>query len=120
MEEVFADYQQMRYDLPDLSEREEPKVDSETKDVLQLLANQLCSMRKQLQLRNKQNDQLMRLYIEHKHRLKAEADRASTSVSELNKNPPVLFTLNNSFRHDFVKLIVSFDSVEPTYLLNSH
>jgi hypothetical protein len=118
MEEVYADYQFMHYSLPDFSEG--PTVDPEMKGIIDLLSNQLSILRKELQLRNKQIDQLMHLHIQHKQYLKEAADKAATNMTQLDKIPSVLLALNNSFRHDVVKLIVSLDCIEPTYVPNSH
>jgi hypothetical protein len=80
------------------------------------LSNELISLRTKLQLRDEQIAQIMRLHLLHKGKLQEAANTvAKGQLTDL--GPSVLLPLNNSFRLDFVKLIVSFDSIEATYLL---
>jgi len=116
MEEVYSDYQLMRYNLPDLSER--PKIDS---GALEFLSTELASLRKELELRNTQIDQLMRRYKQHKRELKEAAYAANIDVGQLDKEPSLLLDLKASFRLEIMRLIVQLDSVpvKQTYLPNS-
>lgn len=101
-------------DLLDLSDR--PTVDLAVQEVFM---TEIASLREKLAIRDNQIGRLVDIYVQHKRRLKQAAREAEVHFSQLPENP-LLHDLNNSFRHEVVKSIVSLDSVNPTYFPVSH
>jgi hypothetical protein len=115
-QDIDAD-QGRHYDLPSISYGKSPYL----KDLVESLSQQLSTLKKELQLRNNQLDQLMHLHIKHKEMIKNAADAAGLDPSELDQAPLILQDLNKSFRHDIVRTIVSINSIKATYIFpNSH
>ena len=102
-------------DLPDLSERLTVNL-----AVQEVLSTHIASLREKLAIRDNQIERLMDVYVQHKRGLKEAAREAGVHFSQLPENPSLLLDLNNSFRHEVVKSIVSLDSVNPTYFPVSH
>jgi hypothetical protein len=112
-DEVFHNYQLIQYQ-PDLSQP--PIVDPASKAIQQVLSTQIDCLKEQLAIRNRQIENLIDIYAQQKRCLKTAAREAQVRFPQLPENSSLLLALNNSFRHEIAKAIVSLDSVNPAYL----